>query len=348
MLVACKSDTQTDLVIAKLDSARQSLVEAKTVQETKYILDVATAAEVLAKRQSLGEEAIGYAHAIKTEALAQLGKLLKEMPKATGAKGVGPIAVPQQNRNAVSTLAEIGISKKTSMVAQQLAALPDDTRQKIAEREQTLKQALLDAKKNLHYADFSSPSSGTCTVDDLNKLLLQGKTFGTIYADPPWSYGNQGTRAATDNHYNTMSIEEIAALPVASLASEQSHIHLWTTNAFLHDSFHLLEHWGFEFKSLLVWDKDRFGIGNYWRLQTEYLLLGTKGGLTFSDHSQPNIVRMTRTQHSAKPEAIRKMIEKVSPGPRLEMFARRVATGWTCWGNEIEKTMFDADVEEVA
>lgn len=341
----------TDLVIAKLDSARQSLVEAKTVQETKYVLDVATAAEVLAKRQSLGEEAIGYAHAIKTEALAQLGKLLKEMPKATGVKlagrniGGSPKELPITG---TPTLAEIGISKKTSMVAQQLAALPDDTRQKIAEREQTLKQALLDAKKNLRHADFSGPSSGTCTVDDLNKLLLQGKTFGTIYADPPWSYGNQGTRAATDNHYDTMSIEEIAALPVASLASEQSHIHLWTTNAFLHDSFHLLEHWGFEFKSLLVWDKDRFGIGNYWRLQTEYLLLGTKGGLTFSDHSQPNIVRMTRTQHSAKPEAIRKMIEKVSPGPRLEMFARRVATGWTCWGNEIEKTMFDADVEEVA
>lgn len=188
----------------------------------------------------------------------------------------------------------------------------------------------------------------TCTVADLDRLVTEGHKFGTIYADPPWSYGNQGTRSATDNHYETMTLEEIAALPVAELAAEQCHLHLWTTNAFLHDSFHLFEQWGFDFKSLLVWDKDKFGIGNYWRLQTEYLLLGVKGGLTFLNHSQPNIVRGARTRHSAKPEQVRRMIEKVSPGPRLEMFARRISEGWVAWGNEIERTMFDSDVREVA
>lgn len=188
----------------------------------------------------------------------------------------------------------------------------------------------------------------TCTAADLDRLITAGRRFGTIYLDPPWSYGNQGTRAATDNHYETMDLAEIAALPIADLAADESHIHMWTTNAFLHDSFHLFEQWGFEFKSFLVWDKDKFGIGNYWRLQTEYLLLGTRGGLTFLDHSQPNIVREARMRHSAKPERIRRMIEKVSPGPRIELFARRISNGWVAWGNEIERTMFDDDVKEVA
>lgn len=195
---------------------------------------------------------------------------------------------------------------------------------------------------------FPADSQDTCTVDDLDRLIERGVRFGTIYLDPPWCYGNQATRSATDNHYPTMTIEEIAALPVAELAAQESHIYLWTTNAFLHDSFHLLEQWGFTYKSLLVWDKERYGIGNYWRLQTEYLLLANKGGLGVADKSNRNIIREESKGHSVKPHVIRKMIESMSPSPRLEMFARRVATGWTCWGNEIERTMFDNDIEEVA
>lgn len=195
---------------------------------------------------------------------------------------------------------------------------------------------------------FPSEAFETCTVDDLNKLVGKGLRFGTIYLDPPWSYGNQATRSATDNHYPTMTIEEIAALPVEELAAEEGHIYLWTTNGFLHESFHLLEHWGFEYKSLLVWDKEKYGIGNYWRLQTEYLLLGTRGGLAVAEKNNRNIVREESAGHSVKPHIIRKMIESMSPGPRLELFARRVATGWTCWGNEIRRTMFDVDIKEVA
>lgn len=195
---------------------------------------------------------------------------------------------------------------------------------------------------------FPAEKFETCTVDDLEKLIAADAQFGTLYLDPPWSYGNQATRSATDNHYSTMTLEEIAALPVAELAAPESHIYLWTTNAFLHDSFHLLEHWGFEYKSLLVWDKEKYGIGNYWRLQTEYLLLGTKGGLGVAEKNNRNIIREESTGHSVKPLIARKMIESMSPGPRLELFARRVATGWTCWGNEIKRTMFDTDIREVA
>ena len=142
----------------------------------------------------------------------------------------------------------------------------------------------------------------TCAVSDLQTLIDSGQIFGSIYADPPWPYSNQATRSATDNHYSTMSLEDIAALPVNQLTAPEAHLHLWTTNAFLFESKAILEAWGFEYKSCFVWVKPQMGIGNYWRLSHEFLLLGVKGRLTFLDHSYMSWLRHDRIGHSRKPE----------------------------------------------
>ena len=180
----------------------------------------------------------------------------------------------------------------------------------------------------------------TCAAGELESLIEQGKRFGTIYADPPWRYGNQATRAATDNHYNTMSPEEIAGLPVSQLVSDHAHLHLWTTNAFLFECPAIMEAWGFEYKGVFVWVKPQMGIGNYWRVSHEFLLLGVRGGLTFSQHNHMSWIQAERGKHSAKPEQIRGLIEGISPSPRLELFGRRLADGWVVWGNEIERDLF--------
>jgi N6-adenosine-specific RNA methylase IME4 len=177
----------------------------------------------------------------------------------------------------------------------------------------------------------------------LDLSLLSGKKFGTIYADPPWAYSNQGTRASTNNHYDTMNIEEIANLPIKELAADKSHLHLWTTNAFLFECPKILESWGFEYKGVFVWIKPQMGIGNYWRVSHEFLILGVRGGLTFLDHSQMSWVSFPRSGHSKKPEEVASIIEKVSPGPRLELFGRRTREGWTVFGNEIKKELFNQD-----
>lgn len=186
-----------------------------------------------------------------------------------------------------------------------------------------------------------------CTSEDLDALAAEVEAgarapFGTVYADPAWQYGNQGTRGSTGDHYVGMSVEEICALPVGRLAAEKSHLHLWTTNAFLFDAQRVMESWGYTYKSCYIWVKPQIGMGNYWRVSHEFLLLGVRGGLTFAANNLRSWGEFKRTQHSAKPEQIRDLIHVASPGPRLELFARRAVEGWTCWGNEIRREVFAA------
>ena len=178
---------------------------------------------------------------------------------------------------------------------------------------------------------------GTCSTTDLNSFIENGERFGTIYADPPWNYGNQATRAATDNHYVTMSVQDIAALPIAQIADENAHLHIWTTNGFLFETKEIIDAWGFTYKSCMVWVKPQMGIGNYWRVSHEFLLFGIRGKAPFRSRSIKSWHEAKRGNHSAKPEAFRHFIEQASPGPYLELFARRPAHGWTVWGNEIAK-----------
>ena len=194
----------------------------------------------------------------------------------------------------------------------------------------------------------------TCTVADLFHLAQQIRLgerppFGAIYADPPWQYDNQGTRAATGNHYKSMSVDELRALPVGMLAAEASHLHLWTTNAFLFECPKIFDAWGFEIKTSFVWVKSQIGIGNYWRNAHEIMLTGVRGDAKrFNDHSMPSWFECGRGAHSEKPEQVRALIERASSGPYLELFGRKAVNGWAVWGNQIERSLFTRDVKEVA
>lgn len=175
--------------------------------------------------------------------------------------------------------------------------------------------------------------------ESLDALIETGKRFGTIYIDPPWPYENQATRAATKHHYETMSISDIGQLPISMLASPKSHLHLWTTKAFFLQAVKLMEQWEFEFKGWLTWVKPQLGIGNYWRVSSEFMLLGVKGGLTFPANDIKDWIQADRTKHSKKPTQVRLLIERVSPPPRLELFAREETKGWVVWGSQIVQVL---------
>jgi len=175
-------------------------------------------------------------------------------------------------------------------------------------------------------------------------------TFGTIVADPPWRYGNTSTRNAAANHYPTMSIEELCALDVArEKAAAQSHLYLWTTSSHLPDAFTVMAAWGFTYKTYLVWVKEQIGMGNYFRVSTELVLFGVKGGLRTRNRSLRNHFTAPRSKHSAKPLKFHEdTVMAASPGPYLELFARchadpvlddactcsKCRLGWTTWGDQ--------------
>ena len=174
------------------------------------------------------------------------------------------------------------------------------------------------------------------TIEYLHEIAASGIKYRTIYTDPPWQYRNRASRGAAENHYRTMALDDIINLPVEGIAEKDAHLHLWTTNAFLFEARKVIEAWGFEYKSMLIWTKPQMGLGNFWRVSHEILLLGVRGKCPFLDRSIKSWIEVSRGKHSQKPEEIRALIERVSPPPRIELFARRQVPGWTVWGDEIK------------
>jgi N6-adenosine-specific RNA methylase IME4 len=181
--------------------------------------------------------------------------------------------------------------------------------------------------------------------------------FGTILADPPWRFQNRTGKVAPEHQrlrrYETMSLDQICAMPVEQHAKEQSHLYLWVPNALLPDGFRVMEAWGFEYKTNIIWSKirkdgqpDGRGVGFYFRNVTEVLLLGIRGRLRTGPpaRSQVNLIATRKREHSRKPEEVYEVIEACSPGPRLELFARAPRAGWSQWGNELDSYLAKRNV----
>ncbi|MFA7620245.1 MAG: MT-A70 family methyltransferase [Aminobacteriaceae bacterium] len=187
-------------------------------------------------------------------------------------------------------------------------------------------------------------------VDDLLEHL-QGKTYRTILADPPWQFSNRTGKMAPEhkrlNRYPTMPLDEICDLPVQKITAETAHLYLWIPNALLPYGLTVLAAWGFEYKTNLIWYKtrkdggpDRRGVGFYFRNVTEMILFGVKGKNARTlqpGRSQENIITARKREHSRKPDEQYRLIESCSKGPYLELFARGPRPGWDVWGNQSEE-----------
>ena len=180
--------------------------------------------------------------------------------------------------------------------------------------------------------------------------------YRTIVADPPWAYNTRKTELRSggrggqaEHHYDTMTNAEIAALPVKDWVEDKAHLYLWVTVPRLFGErngsriigpIDIVNSWGFTFKTMLTWVKPGAGgMGWYFRGQTEHVIFATRGGLGIpAENREPNVFTAPRTGHSCKPASFYDLVERVSPAPYLEMFARRVRLGWEGWGNEWYET----------
>lgn len=191
------------------------------------------------------------------------------------------------------------------------------------------------------------------TETDKNLLEFAGdKKYETIYADPPWRFQNRTGKVAPEHkrlsRYETMSLEEIKALPVKEITGEKAHLYLWVPNALLPDGLAVMDAWGFEYKGNLIWEKirkdgypDGRGVGFYFRNVTEILLFGIKkksapNRTLAPARSQVNLVRSQKREHSRKPDEFIPIIEACSQAPRIELFARGDREGWDMWGDQAE------------
>lgn len=189
-------------------------------------------------------------------------------------------------------------------------------------------------------------------IDPASDLLgLVGKRrFSTILADPPWRFQNRTGKMAPEHRrlsrYDTMTVGEIAALPVQTLLAPTAHLYLWVPNALLPEGLQVMRAWGFEYKTNLVWHKlrkdggsDGRGVGFYFRNVTELILFGVRGKNARTldpGRTQVNYLGTRKREHSRKPDEQYDLIEACSPGPYLEMFARGTRENWCAWGNQAE------------
>lgn len=165
--------------------------------------------------------------------------------------------------------------------------------------------------------------------------------YATIAADPPWGYVIGGPRTANGvglripvPPYSTMTVDGVAAMPVADLADDAAHLYLWTTNRYVRDAYAVAEAWGFTPSQLLTWCKPPHGLGpgGAFANTTEFVLFARRGTLTANARHDSTWFTAPRGAHSAKPGIFGDLVEKVSPGPYLELFARQPRLGWDSWG----------------
>src|SRR5260221_520321 len=181
-------------------------------------------------------------------------------------------------------------------------------------------------------------------------IEFTNRYFSTMLADPPWQFQNRTGKIAPEHRrlsrYGTLRLQEIKALPVPKLACDKAHLYLWVPNALLKEGLEVMESWGFQYKTNIVWHKvrkdggpDGRGVGFYFRNTTELVLFGIRGknARTLTPgRRQVNIIKSMKREHSRKPDELYEIIEACSPGLYLELFARGTRKGWIAWGNQAE------------
>lgn len=338
-----------DRALVFLSGADRLIEKAETVGEAKDVADTARAVEVWARRTRKGPEVIAKAVRYQGRAERRLGELLTSMKERGEREGSGGDRKSKsQNGILKPQLKDLGVTAKESSRAQLLARMPAnafETSLVMADKKiflgtivRAAKAQEKEKKRAEEKAATEKAESAAVAPGKVEALTSEAGEFSCIYADPPWRYGDDGCSGGVSGQYDSMPLEAICSLPVWSISSGKAHLWLWTTWPMIRDGapHQVLKRWGFRWVGEVVWVKPGLGVGRWLRPSTEILVLGVRGAPPRSllRNNQRGHLEAPRKGHSRKPDAFYDLIESLSPGPRIELFARRAREGWSRWGKE--------------
>lgn len=338
------TDGEQEKALVPLVRARRMLAEATTIEQIMHVANLAQRAADFAKAANLGLCASNQAKSIELDARRKAGDTLVTM-KARGE--LARRGKPKMSQAATFTVEDLGLTRDQSARYQQEASVPNREYQRWkADRmeteelsaaglrklatgnERTAKEAKRQAERQKDYERVKG-------LKKFDAIIETGAKFSTIALDPPWDWGDEGDcdqLGRAKPTYATMPFDQLLALPIDRVADKNAHLYLWITNRSLPKGFALLEKWEFRYITTLTWCKPSFGMGNYFRGQTEHVLFGVKGSLPLKRKDAGTWFAADRGPrgHSSKPEEFYALVESCSPGPYMERFARDVREGWVC------------------
>lgn len=346
---------QRTSALPSVEKARALLAACTSTDEVRKIVAIAQAVATLERGREIACDAgeiIVLADTRRAEleveerrARAENGKAGRRVntavhpaePKERVAEGrrAPLLKLPEPDRDRYFKQCRKALVPPTTMGAAALAKLPEPLRKKAITK-------LGDAKAHVPRAIGEvklEAKRALAEVIRANPIVTPDGRYQVIVSDPPWKYDSRAedTTHRGKNQYPDMTTDEVCALPVASLAQDNCVLWLWTTNAFMRDAYRCLDAWGFREKTILTWDKELLGLGDWLRNVTEHCILAVRGKPVVSLTNQTTIVREKRREHSRKPDAFYAIVEALCPGSKLEMFSRTPRDGWAAWGAETEK-----------
>ena len=275
-----------------------------------------------------------------TYAQIRIGEITASMPKNQGARS--DLTSPEgweKLQTKKQALDAAGLNNRRASEYERMAANQEIVEQVLADARESddiaSRSDILNAIKKAERKQAIQEQ-----VDEIERGNVEKPDglFDVIAIDPPWNYGTQydsgGRRVA--NPYPEMSQEELKALEIP--AKENCVMFLWTTQRFIWDAKELLDTWGFTYRAMLVWDKEKIGMGDLIRMQCEFCLIGVKGKPVFKGiRDVRDIIREPRREHSRKPQAFYELVEAMCAGRKLDYFSREAREGWCSYGNDTER-----------
>jgi N6-adenosine-specific RNA methylase IME4 len=293
-----------------LDSGQAAVADAKRV---KMVSEYAAIVEKMkAEAKGRKAQAKGKPRGEKQASLSQL---------------VGQETDPHENRTSAVRAKMVGTNRRYIEAAESLLESAPEKLEAVEKGEKTLSQVIRETKREEAQSKLAA---------------LPSDKFRVFYADPPWSYGNSGSGldqyGPAERHYPAMTIAELCALDVKSIADADAVLFLWVTSPLLDECWPVIKAWGFDYKTSFVWDKIKHNFGHYNSVRHEFLLVCTRGSCTPDVKKLfDSVLTIERSgKHSKKPQEFREIIETLyTHGKRIELFARAAAEGWETYGNEV-------------